>query len=539
MNLDAFIAAASAELFFESLEELVTSEEGFQLTTATNVQRAACWVIQNGTIPDRLWADELVQKSFGGVRPNGITNALVREVLLLAGVRGAKTLICAAACVWFAIKVDLSHDVGKYMKAGEVPRVSLVSALKDNAKEAFRYITGAHTDRARLKPLLIGEPTMEAISLRHPTGRQVDIRIIAMQGEGVSLVSRWSAGVLFDEAPRMSSAEDADKINLEGMVSAVRSRLLPGCPIMYVGSPIGALGYVYKLFEQNFEKPDQKVVVMKAQGPWLNPFWWTPERVHEFATNPRLSDDYQTDVLANFREVELQLFSVESIDRAMARGPVMLPPEAGRVYTGILDPATRNNACTLVLGTTDDNVRFKVPYVTQWQGSKSKPLDFNEVFPEIKDQASPYGVTTFTSDQFAHDIMRSLAVHFGLGLTEVTITQKLKLKIFKATKTRMDSGLIDLPYHDDLREDLLRVKLVVSSNGEPSIKTPESADGRHCDFAMCIAILCGGFIEESNLVDYQAKKDQLPDEVEQYIETKTQAEKDWLGYDDEREAIGY
>jgi hypothetical protein len=218
----------------------------------------------------------------------------------------------------------------------------------------------------------------------------------------------------------------------------------------------------------------------------------------------------------------------------MARGPVMLEPEEGRTYTGILDPASRNNACTLIFGTTDDNVRYTVPYITQWQGSKSKPLDFNKVFPEIKAAGAPFGVTTFISDQWAHDPLKALAVHFGLGLSEVTITRGLKLKQFQALKTRLNSGLVDLPYDDVLREDLLRVKLVVSSGGDPSIKTPESADGRHCDFASVLAILCGGHIEESNVEQKLAELRLLPDEDEKIWAPPPKARAEWQGYDDMR-----
>lgn len=534
MNLEQFLAAAQAEIFFESLEELVTSEEGFGLSTATDLQRAICWVIQNNTIPDHLWLAENVYDAFGGVRPDGKRVTSVREVLLLAGVRGAKTLICAAACVWFAVKVDLTKGVGAHLKAGEVPRVSLVSALKDNANEAFNYIKGALESQPKLKPLLMAEPTMGAIQIRHPSGRRIDIRIIAMRGQGVSLVSRWSVGVLFDEAPRMSSDDADGKINLEGMVKAVRSRMLPGCPILYLGSPVGAIGYVYKLFDANFGKPESTVTVCKARGPWLNPVHWTEELIEEFRTDPRKADDYRTDVLAEFKDVEMQMFSVHVIERAMKRGPVMLPPEEGRKYSATMDPAGRNNACTLLVGSTDDNIRFSVALATDWQGSKSIPLDFNVVIPEIKAAVSPYRVETVVSDQWAIDPIRALAVHFNLGVTSVAFTSQNKVKLYKAVQTRMNSDLIDLPYHEELKQDLLRVKLVVKSNGEPSVRLTETADGRHCDFAACLALLCGGHLEETDLEKYQAQKNQLPDEDKKLWEPPPAARREWEGYDDMR-----
>lgn len=537
MDLSELAAHYTAHSGWESLEELVTSLDGFGLDTATPVQRAWCWVLQDNSIPDHLWAVPEVQQTFDNVRPMPRGSFVSREVLLLAGVRGAKTLICAAACVWFAIKCDLSQGPGKYLKRGERPRVSLVSARLSNAQEAFNYIRGALAEQPKLMPLLHGEPRKDSLTVRHPSGRLIDIKVVAMSAkQGVNLVSRWCAGVLFDEAPRMV-ADDADgKVNLDGMVRGVRARMLAGAPIMYIGSPVGAVGYVYNLFIQNFGKSPNRVTVGRARGSWLNPVHWTPERIEALRSNPQTYDDYLTDELAQFRDVEAQMFTHAGVAQCTREGPLIIAPEAGRTYTAVMDPATRGNAWTLLVAESEDNVRFRVCLAMEWVGSKMAPLSPRTVFDLVKQAVAPYRVATVGTDQWAIDPLRDLARDVGLELSPAPFSKVNKTKRYLAVKFRVESGLLELPPVENMRNDLLSVKQIIKGNGDVDVRLPESADGRHCDFAAGLALLCGGYIEESDVEAYKREQGELPTEDDEHFVTDNsfaaRAAREWRGEDD-------
>jgi hypothetical protein len=51
-------------------------------------------------------------------------------------------------------------------------------------------------------------------------------------------------------------------------------------------------------------------------------------------------------------------------------------------------------------------------------------------------------------------------------------------------------------------------------------------------------MLCGGHLEESDLEGYHAKKQQLQEEIEDAPLVLPLAQREWLGHDDDRPAIG-
>lgn len=483
---------------FASLEDLLTSELGFGLTTASPLQRAVCWLLQGEAIPTELWNTPMgpgeppVSEAFGGVMPKPGSP----EVILLCGVRGAKSLIASAACVWKALTADLSATAGLSMRQGEVPRVSLVSRLKDNARENFNYIVGAITQSWALSPFLAREPTADLIELRHPSGQKVAIKVIAMTGTGVSLVSRWSVSVIFDEAPRMAS-EDDGVVNLEEQVRAVRSRLIKGGVIMYIGSAYGAKGFVYDMYEKNWKKPDSMVPVVKAFGHWMNPVWWTLQRRLELeATDP---DAYRNDVLCEFRDPESQLFPAHVLDACLRKTDLVIPYEEGKRYVAVMDPAATTNAWTFGIAESPDNRKFRVVYTRQWRALKNESLSPKAVLLEIKEICDGYRVPSVLSDQWSSDAHRDIASDLGLGIATLNITQANKTRMWLALLMRAESGLLDVPNVPNMRQDFMNVVKRLGRGTLPQIVMKVTADGRHADFAAMLALLCGGYLDAYEL----------------------------------------
>lgn len=470
-------------------ELLLTDPSGFGVTTATVLQRAIAWVMCCGYCPDRLWDEPDVREAFGNVRPQGKLN----EMGVFAGIRGGKTLMAALAVVFFTQNVDLSQGRGAHLVRGEVPRVSIVSVSKDQAESAYNYIRGAVEGSPALRGLLSGTPTVDSLVLRHPSGREMEICVVAGSKAGASLVGRWCAGVIFDEAPLMS-LEDDGLVNLRDMVTNVRPRMLTGSKILYIGSPWGNDGFVYKIFEDNFEKPDQKVVVVKARGDKLNPVAWTPEEQQLLLDKDERS--YRVNFLAEFMDPESAMYSSRSVDAAMTRSEPVVPPTPGKKYSAAIDPGTRGNAWTFGIAETDDNVHYNVVYVQQWRGGYT-PLVPSEVFREMLPRLEEYGCRqSVRTDQWSVDALRELALQQGIGLSEITLTPKNRNKRYESLKVRLDEGLLELPPDPQVRSDLLNVKKRITTEGF-KIVLPETTDGRHCDYAAMLALLAGDYLEAS------------------------------------------
>lgn len=495
---------------------------GFGLTTATPLQRAICWVLQGEAIAEELWELEEVRESFGSVRPHP---AVLNEIMLLCGIRCGKTLLCAAAAVWAAFTVNLSPTSRIRLRAGEVPRVSVVSATTDNADETLKYITGAFMESPFLNSLLAISPMVgDTVAVRHPTGHRIDIKVAAMSSKGVNLVSRWCASVIFDEAPRMAS-EDEGIINIKDQVDAVKLRLLDNAWIMYVGSPVGAKGFVYEQYDANWKNAEQKMIVVKAFSYRMNPVVWTPEECKKAELKD--PDTYRTDVLAEFRDPETQLFSAAVLDQCTRKEPLVLPYDKAKRYVAVMDPAATTNAWTFGIAESPDNRKFIVVYVAQWRGSKTEPLSPKRVLSELKPICDSYGIDTILSDQYMAPAIVDLAIDVGLGVSPINITSQNKSKMYLALLARAETMDLELPPDPLVRRDFMNVKKRYTK-GAVQIIPVETADGRHADYAAMLALLCGGYLDAYDLDAPREKVvlSEMDDPYEQLLEEEA-ALADW------------
>ncbi len=246
-----------------------------------------------------------------------------------------------------------------------------MSLRVDSAQAAFNMLVGV-MQKPALRPLLIGQPLADSLMIRHPTGRAMEIAVVAGARAGGSLVSRWSFGVAGDEAPRMQTSADGMVVNWDDSRAAVHGRLLPGAQILEPGSPWAPQGTIYSLCSQHWQHPSEHIVVLHGRGPQLNPAWWTPKRCTDLEKrNPAA---YVTDVEAEFSDAETSLFSALVIERQTRESPLDLPYDPGYIYSAAADPATRGNSWTLtIIGRPramqfNEAVRYRVAVVRQWTG---------------------------------------------------------------------------------------------------------------------------------------------------------------------------
>lgn len=478
-DFDSIVDGIRETLPFSSLEDLLTAPDGFGLVTASNLQRAICRVIDPHPLAE-LWEDEEVQKAFGGVHPPLPKEMMLRILLILSGIRSGKTLIVAAATVWATQALDLSTPLMKtMMKPGDIPRVSIVSLGTDVSKPAFNHIVNSMRASRRLRRMWVSEPTADSVTLRHPTGREIEIKVVAGARAGGTLVSRWSAGVIFDEAPRMVGEEEG-VINLDHALAATKFRMLPGCLIFMIGSPFQPFGPVYDMFTEYFGAPDKGIVVIKAPAPSMNPVLWTPSVIAKAR-----EDDPQTartDIDADFQDPETTLFSSVSIASHTRAEPAVLPPNPLHEYSAGMDPATRGNSWTLVVGTKDENEVAKVALAVQWTGSKVDPLSPKTVMREVAEYLKPYNCYSIATDQWSSDAIRDFGHDVGLSVYVDNVSPAETVRRYSALAQRLDAGFIELPPNRVFLNDLNGVKKRASRGGV-TIVLPRTSDSRHGDYA--------------------------------------------------------
>jgi len=470
-----------------STENLITDPRAFRVTTATPCQRAACRILDG--LPLGALAEDPDVVAFVGGSEAVLALPSERgeqplELVYLASIRSLKTITACAAALRMSQTVDVSR-----LGPGEVPRVSIVSLKLDTSAVAFRILCETVQASPLLSRLVIGEPTSEVLTIRHPSGRPIEIACVAGASKAAGLIARWSAGVVFDEAPRMVGAEDG-VVNLDDARRAVLGRLLPGAQALYIGSPWAPFGPVYDTVQEHWRKPSADVVVLRGTGPMLNPFWWTAERCERLRARDPIA--HRMDVLGEFADPESSLFSSDVLDRRTRAEPLELEPDPLLSYVATMDPGTRGNSWTLTIGActkADGLVKHKaVALARQWTGSRLAPLSPEQVLREIATVCAPYRVTSVRTDQWSADALADLARRAGLSLVFDTITAARKVELYEALRLTLEQDELELPPVPLVREDLLKVRKRITQNGV-SIELPRTSDGRHADYAPALALL--------------------------------------------------
>ena len=465
-------------------ERLLMSPAGFGIATATPVQRAICRVADGLPLED-LAAHPDVIRAFGGLEAiatlGGMVGTMPLSLYVVAGIRGGKSLLEAALAIRAAVTCNLD-GIGP----GEPPaRVSVISLTRDLGQVVFDFIMGAMTTGEALRPLLVGDPLRTSLKIRHPTGRIVEIRVVAGSRAGSSVAARYSAGIVVDEGGKMLGQADGT-INLDHLIHNAVGRMRPGAQMLIFGSPWAPRGPVYETTMKYHGKPCEHVVVVRAPGPTMNPYWWTPERIEQVRSSPDGTASYVTDVLGEFRDAESGWLAAPEVDGVTRVAPPMLPRMHGSTYVAAMDPATRRNAWTLVIATrvrdeATDRVRVVVARHRQWMPREGKPLQPGEVLAEIKEELDAYGLTEVYTDQWSADVLAALAEQIGVTVTEERGTPEEAVKRYQGFKTRVLQGDVELPPDREIKADLVSVKVKTTMRGL-AFELPLTADGRHADY---------------------------------------------------------
>lgn len=461
------------------LETILVHRDYFGLTTASDLQRAICRILDGKPLLELAHCAPVIN-ALGGVEAAALLpNVLPKQLLLLAGIRSGKSLL-AAACI---VRAALTCDVSK-LGPGEIPRAAIVSLTRDTAQPTWDHVYGRIVASPKLSKLIIGKPKADSLLLRHPSGRPVEITVVAGAKAAGTLVARWLAGVIFDEAPRMAGQDDA-VINLNDQLTGIQGRLLPGAQVIMSGSPWAPFGPAWDLFDKKWSKPDKNLVVIRARGPDMNPVVWTSDVCAEL--KDRDPDAYRVDVDCEFMDPESGLLGLSDLESCRRDGPPVLPPKSGHYYTAAIDPATRGNAWTLAVLERQRSGVLAVALAKQWTGSQSQPLSPSDTLKEISQILSAYSVTNLHTDQWAADSLVEIAAQHNLWLVSHNVTDKLKLEMFNHLRALIHDKKLELPNDLVLLRDLASVKKKVTATGV-TIHLPQQGSGRHCDYAPALAL---------------------------------------------------
>jgi hypothetical protein len=465
-----------------TLETLLTDARFFGLTTATHVQRAKCRLVAGAPLRE-LALDPDVQDMIGGDVASELPGVPPAEVLDISASRVGKTLFGAVLAVYASQTIDVS-----LVSLGDIIRFH-VAALKLDGTRPFMSHLLAHLEaKPALRSLVVGEPTLNQVNLRHPSGHVVEIVPVPIDRAGGSALSVFSAGAFVDEFPRMLGALDAVK-NVDHFRDGYASRPLPGAQFYATGSPWAPFGPAYDAVTAHFGRPSADLVVLRTTGRAANPLWWTEARCQELQRrNPTA---YQTDERAQFADRESAMISATDYDAAARTSPSELEPAKGASDFAAIDPAARSNAFTLIVGRRerrhDGTTVVRVCKARQWV-PRGRALDLELVFSEIAREVRPHGIDVLHSDQFSIDSNDALARRYGLRIKQTAISSANKFEIFAELAVAIAARRYEPNDDAVVRNDVLSVRRRVTQSGL-TVHLPASNDGRHADYASAAALL--------------------------------------------------
>lgn len=477
-----------------TLESLLVEDMG--LATPTNLQRAICR-IGDGLPLGPLKDDPHVLAAIGRLTGR---KYIPRVMALLAAIRGAKSQISAAAGIRCALTCDVRN-----VTDGEVPRVTIISLRREEAGVVMAHLKGAVARSARLRARVV-EVLGDRVLFRHPSGLTVEVVVDAGKRAGGSLVARWMAAVIFDEATRMLGSDEG-VVNLDDSRAAVEGRLLDCacCNQWLIGSPWAPFGPTYEIHRDHFQKPTPSMVVVRARGDWLNPTWWTPERAERLRLENPLA--YKTDFLAEFADPEEALITAAELEACIRPEPLDLPSQwaDGYEYVAEMDPATRLNAWTLIVCKREGK-KSVVVLARQWVPGKDGELSPTKVLTQIRDLLAPYHVTRIGTDQWRAESLREIARVVRLDLVDYTASRENNNIGYLDLATKVREKLVELPNDPVLISDLRRLTRKTTQTGF-TIQLPGTADGRHCDFAPSVMRAVGRAARQPDVEDTRTENE--------------------------------
>lgn len=462
-----------------NLENLLTDPLGFQLEQATPLQRAICRMETGEPLGEYAERADVIECIGGQQALALLPGAAPSTSVLMAAVRTAKSQKAAAK----AFRATQTCNLDK-LKDGEIARYSVLSIDKDKAGAVFEHLVGKIQASPVLSGVLLRPPAGDSIYVMHPSGRAVEIKVMAGKRAGGALVSRWSIGATFDEAPRMNGSDL--KVNLPDALIALKARLLPGSQIDLIGSPWAPAGLIYDLYVDRYGRPGSDIVFMIAKGPDMHPAHFTPEFCAKLALEDAMA--HRTDVLAKFCDPPSSLLSSIDVEACSRKSPPDLEPN-DQPCVAAIDPANRKNAWTLTVLRPKADGSPQVVLTRQWQGSHAAPLRSSRVFEEIAPILDLYRIESrrLVTDQANFDDKWELAAQAGIALEADPFTDSEWRSHAKNLEKLVTERRLELPPNAAMRADILGIQKKLSARSW-HIVLPNTGDGRHGDYVPSLVL---------------------------------------------------
>ncbi len=439
---------------------------GLPLTPA---QKALCATSFDGAPVDPQFAD-----IFGG--HVGAMPADARTIVWLCGRASGKTLLGAAACLWKALTADLTA-LGK----GEEAYAIIVAPDMKLARLTLSNVAG-WLDTSALGKLVI-KRTADAITLKRPDGRKVQIAVFAAGRGGAQVRGKTTVAASLDEA--CFFRDEAAAINDADIYNALQPRVIPGGFILLASTPWVQSGLLWSIHDTQFGKPLTAIVAqarterMRTDSPSL------------LATirGERLRDPDNTarefDCLWLTRGAG-GAFPLDALNASVLETP---PEVHGLIYIGGDLGFVRDQTAFCVVQAGPNN-SIIVRDVLELQPKRGEPLGMTQVLRDAAAFAATYHTSKIRVDHHAFAPAIDAIKEGRLNLTlEPCAEDRMShehryigaINAFKEKRVAIPKRF------GRLADQLARIVATPKPGGGTTFAVPRSG-GNHCDLAMAFLL---------------------------------------------------
>lgn len=420
---------------------------------------AAAWGLAS-----RLDADArtLVERCTGRTQ---LPPAQVRELWLVVGRRGGKSLISALLAVFVACFKTYR------LAPGERGVVMVIAADRRQARVVKRYISGLLRSVAMLEALIVRE-TKESVQLSN--GIDIEIHTASFRAiRGYTVVAAILDEIAFWPT---DDAADPDAEILNALRPAMAT--VPDALLVALSSPYAQRGELWRMYREHFGQPTSDVLVWQADTQTMHPTI-DPNviaRAYErddAAASAEYGAKFRRDIEAFIRR--------DVLDAATVLNRFELPPLSTELYVGFVDPS----------GGGADSFTLAIAHREQRNGTNVAVLDvLREVRPpfspektaeEFAELLKRYRVHEIEGDRYAGEWPREQFSKHGVRYVP---SAKPKSDIYRDTLPLLNSGRVELLDSPRLVAQFTNLERRTARGGRDSI---DHAPKTHDDVANAAA----------------------------------------------------
>jgi hypothetical protein len=412
---------------------------------------------------------QLFERCTGRAAPIGLDEAW-REVWLIVGRRGGKSLILALVAVFLAVFKDWSP----YLVPGERGTIMIVAADRRQARTIYRYARALLLEVPTLAALVARE-TAEGIDLTN--GVTIEILTASFRTvRGYTLLAALCDEIAFWRSDD-SANPDAE------IIAAIRPAMatVPGAMLLCASSPYARRGVLWNAYRKQFGK-DGPVLVWKADTATMNPTVPAEVIATAYEEDPASA---AAEYGAEFRTDVETFVAREVVDAATVPGRYELPPLNSISYVGFTDPSGgSNDSFTVAIAHRDDDGRSILDAVRE----RRPPFSPDDVVEEFAALLAAYRICAVSGDRYAGEWPRERFREHGV---DYQVAEKPKSDLYRDTLPLLNSGRVELLDLPRLAAQLGGLERRTARGGRDSI---DHAPGGHDDVAnaACGALLQAG-----------------------------------------------